>query len=76
MHNGCRNVHWLLSLEDSKEKIGYWRQEYNRQRLYSSLKNKTPEVFVRSLSKVITISFILVYYLIINDGSILHVLRK
>lgn len=47
----CLNVHWFLSLEDAQEKIECWQQEYNQQRLHSSLNNQTPEEFIRSLQK-------------------------
>ncbi|MFJ5477582.1 IS3 family transposase [Pectobacterium carotovorum] len=45
----CLNVHWFLSLEDAREKVEHWRQEYNQQRPHSSLNNQTPEEFFRSL---------------------------
>lgn len=38
----CLNVNWFLSLEDAKEKIELWRQEYNRFRPHSSLNDLTP----------------------------------
>lgn len=31
----CLNVHWFLSLEDAKEKIERWGEEYNKFRLHS-----------------------------------------
>jgi putative transposase len=42
----CLNVNWFLSLEDAKEKIEAWRQEYNHFRPHSSLGDKTPEEWV------------------------------
>jgi putative transposase len=39
----CLNVHWFLSLEDAREKIEAWRQEYNCFRPHSSLREMTPE---------------------------------
>ena len=34
---------WFLSLEDAREKIECWRQEYNNFRPHSSLGGMTPE---------------------------------
>jgi putative transposase len=41
----CLNMHWFLSLNDAKEKIESWRQDYNTFRPHSSLDNLTPEQF-------------------------------
>ncbi len=42
----CLNTNWFLSLEDAKEKIEHWRDEYNKFRPHSSIYGKTPhEVF-------------------------------
>jgi putative transposase len=38
----CLNTNWFLSLEDAREKIEAWRQEYNEWRPHSSLDNLTP----------------------------------
>ena len=38
----CLNAHWFLSLEDAREKIEFWRQEYNAFRPHSSLGGLTP----------------------------------
>jgi len=42
----CLNVNWFLSLEDAREKIETWRQEYNEFRPHSSLDGLTPKQFV------------------------------
>lgn len=48
----CLNVHWFLSLEDAREKIEAWRQEYNSFRPHSSLEDMTPDEWAqKSLSK-------------------------
>ncbi|SFF07236.1 Integrase core domain-containing protein [Spirosoma endophyticum] len=39
----CLNVHWFLSLDDAREKIEHWRQEYNSFRPHSSLGGLTPD---------------------------------
>jgi putative transposase len=41
----CLNEHWFLSLEDAKEKVEEWRQDYNLNRLHSSLGNISPVEF-------------------------------
>ncbi len=41
----CLNEHWFLSLEDAREKIEEWRQDYNAHRPHSSLGNVSPEEF-------------------------------
>ena len=38
----CLNSHWFLSLEDARDKIEAWREEYNTFRPHSSLNNLTP----------------------------------
>ncbi len=39
----CLNAHRFLSLEDARERIEYWRQEYNAFRPYSSPGGLTPD---------------------------------
>ena len=41
----CLNEHWFLSLEDAKEKVEEWRQDYNQNRPHSSLGNISPAEF-------------------------------
>lgn len=41
----CLNAHWFLSLQDAREKIEAWRQDYNQFRPHSSLNNLTPSEF-------------------------------
>ena len=38
----CLNSHWFLSLEDAREKIEAWPEDYNGFRAHSSLDNLTP----------------------------------
>ncbi len=38
----CLNVNWFLSLQDEKDKIELWREEYNGFRPHSSLNDLTP----------------------------------
>jgi putative transposase len=41
----CLNQSWFLSLEDAREKIGVWRQEYNSTRPPGALGNLAPKEF-------------------------------
>jgi len=43
----CLNENWFLSLEDAREKVTAWREEYNRRRPHGSLGNLSPEEFTR-----------------------------
>ncbi len=38
----CLSVNWFLSLQDAREKIESWRNEYNEFRPHSSLNDLTP----------------------------------
>jgi putative transposase len=40
----CLNQTWFLSLEDSREKVEVWRQEYNETRPHGALSNMAPLV--------------------------------
>jgi len=44
----CLNLHWFLSLEDARDKIEAWRQEYNSYRPHSSLGGLTPDEYIES----------------------------
>ena len=41
----CLNESRFLSLEDAREKIEGWRQDYNGERPHSDLGNVAPETF-------------------------------
>lgn len=43
----CLNENWFLSLEDAREKVEAWREEYNRWRPHGALGNLSPEEFTR-----------------------------
>jgi len=43
----CLNLHWFLTLEHARNIIEKWRIDYNCQRPHSSLKNLTPEEFLK-----------------------------
>ena len=42
----CLNLHWFLSLEDARNKIEAWRQEYNAFRPHSSLGDIPPNEYL------------------------------
>ena len=48
----CLNQHWFITLHDARTKIERWREDYNCVRPHSSLGNKTPIEFVRSLTEI------------------------
>jgi len=41
----CLNEHWFMTLEEAREEIELWRQDYNEFRPHSSLENLTPKEF-------------------------------
>lgn len=43
----CLNENWFLSLEDAREKINTWREEYNIRRPHGALGNLSPEEFTK-----------------------------
>ena len=46
LRDECLNVNQFLSLEDARQKLKAWRQDYNRHRPHSSLGHLTPEEYV------------------------------
>ena len=48
----CLNQSWFLSLEDAREKVETWRQEYNSSRPHGALGNLAPEVFAGTVGLV------------------------
>lgn len=44
----CLNENWFLSLEDARQKIAAWRQDYNNHRPHSSLGNLAPREFAKA----------------------------
>jgi putative transposase len=48
----CLNQHVFLSLDDARQKIEAWRQDYNEVRPHSSLGNLTPIEFSRRTSDI------------------------
>jgi putative transposase len=48
----CLNQSWFLSLEDAREKVETWRQEYNSTRPHGALDNLAPKEFAEIASTV------------------------
>ena len=46
----CLNLHWFRTKQDAREIIEKWRIEYNTERPHSSLKDLTPEEFVKRMA--------------------------
>jgi putative transposase len=46
----CLNANWFATLQDAKEKIERWREEYNGERPHSSLGYRTPMEFAARLA--------------------------
>ncbi len=46
----CLNENWFISLQDARDQIETWRQDYNQSRPHSSLGNMTPEEYAMSVS--------------------------
>lgn len=44
----CLNQHWFLNLQDAKNKLESFREDYNHNRPHSSLAYQTPEEFTKS----------------------------
>lgn len=48
LRDECLNEHWFCNLNEAKERIEAWRQDYNTVRPHSALGDLSPEEFVRS----------------------------
>jgi putative transposase len=49
----CLNQSWFLSLEDAKEKLEAWSQDYNSTRPHGALGNLAPEEFAEAVGVVV-----------------------
>ena len=45
----CLNASWFLSMADARQRIEFWRNEYNEDRPHSALGNLTPSAFAAQL---------------------------
>ena len=48
----CLSAHWFLDLADARFHIEHFRRDYNEVRPHSSLEDRTPTEFVRSLKEL------------------------
>lgn len=46
----CLNQHWFTTLNDARQTIEAWREDYNQVRPHSALENRTPMEFIESLN--------------------------
>lgn len=53
----CLSVNWFLSLDDARQKIENWRQEYNDFRPHTALGNLTPTKYAEQLSQAGNLHF-------------------
>ncbi len=44
----CLNENWFISLQDARDKVNAWREEYKKRRPHSALGNLSPEEFTRA----------------------------
>lgn len=49
LRDECLNAHHFGTLEDAREKLSDWRQEYNERRLHSALNYQTPSAFAAAM---------------------------
>lgn len=49
LRDECLNARWFRNLADAREKISRWQEEYNSERLHSSLGYRTPNEFAETL---------------------------
>jgi len=47
----CLNENWFSSLDDARQKVEAWRQEYNKIRPHGALGNVSPLVYASSMAK-------------------------
>jgi len=47
----CLNESWFLSLDDARQKIEAWRQDYNKNRPHGALGNVSPLLYAATMEK-------------------------
>ena len=65
----CLNTNWFLSLEDAREKIETWRQDYNEWRPHSALDNLTPRQYLEEQCGQINLDSLLLAGSVLGCGS-------
>lgn len=53
----CLNTHWFMSLDDARQKIESWRQDYNHFRTHSSLGDVPPAEFAAKFTTLPQVEF-------------------
>ncbi len=51
LRDECLNQHWFTSLNDARQTIAAWRDDYNEVRPHSALGNHPPQVFAQQQQK-------------------------
>ena len=51
LRDECLNEHWFLSLEDARQIVERWRQDYNRSRPHSALGYRSPQEFRAAITQ-------------------------
>ena len=41
----CLDQHWFANIQEARQKIEEWREDYNQQRPHSALGNQTPKAY-------------------------------
>lgn len=47
LRDECLNLNWFHNLQEAREKIGRWKDEYNTIRTHSALGQKTPAEYAK-----------------------------
>ncbi len=50
LRDECLNLNWFRSLQDAREIIGRWKDEYNMVRPHSALGEKTPAEYAKTFT--------------------------
>jgi putative transposase len=50
LRDECLNTNWFMSLDDARQKLENWRQDYNHFRPHSSLADTAPALFARQFA--------------------------
>ena len=48
LRDECLNLNWFHNLQEAREKIGRWKDEYNTIRTHSALGQKTPAEYAKT----------------------------
>lgn len=51
LRDECLNENWFINLQEAKQIIEKWREDYNQERPHTSLKGLSPQQFLNSLNE-------------------------